>query len=418
MREDLWLALGVGALCGAAVGTERQWSGHADGHDAHFGGLRTFTLLGSIGAAAGWLWTHHAATAGALLIATAGAVIVAAYVAASRRDIDGTTEVAAIVVLTAGLLAGFAERRAASGIAAAAALLLAEKKRLHGLVRLASDTGIRAGLRFAVMAAVVLPILPDDPVPWLADARPRQLWWLVLMFSGLSFAGYAARAWLGTDRGLRVTGLLGGLVSSTSVSLTFARLSREDEADHAGLANGTIAACTVLFPRVLIATAILAPSLVPDLAALLALPLALGLMASLGWRRDGPSLTSAPMPRNPLGFVAALQMVVLFQIVWAAVGYAQRTVGETGLFVSSLLLGMTDVDALTASIALRVGEVESPAVAAHAIAAGIAANTMLKLVIAMVIGDRRFGRRVAVALSGMLLAIAASAMLVRWSGAN
>ena len=414
MREDLWLALAVGALCGAAVGTERQWSGHADGSDAHFGGLRTFTLLGSIGSVAGWLWMHQSATAGALLIGAACAVIVAAYVAASRRDIDGTTEVAAIVVLASGLLAGFAERSAASGIAAATALLLAEKKRLHGLVQLASDTGFRAGLRFAVMAAVVLPLLPNEPVPWLADVRPRQLWWLVLLFSGLSFAGYTARAWLGTGRGLQVTGLLGGLVSSTSVTLTFARLSRDGEADPEGLASGTIAACTVLFPRVILATALLAPSVVPDLAGLLALPFAAGLVATLKWRRDATtSSPPPPMPRNPLGFVAALQMVVLFQMVWLAVDYAQRALGDVGLLASSLLLGMTDVDALTASIALRAGHVLQPAVAAQAIAAGIAANTMLKLAIALVVGERRFQRRVSLALFGIFLTLVASALIVR-----
>lgn len=413
MREELWLALGVGALCGAAVGTERQWSGHADGDDAHFGGLRTFTLLGIIGSLSGWLSLNHAAAPGALLLAAACGIVVVSYVAASRRDIDGTTEVAAIVVLGTGLLAGFAEHAAASGVAAATALLLAEKRRLHGLVRLASDTGFRAGLRFGVMAAVVLPLLPNEPVAWLAGARPRQLWLLVLLFSGLSFAGYTARTWLGHGRGLRLTGLLGGLVSSTSVTLTFARLSREPEADQGGLADGAVAACTVLFPRVLIATLLLAPAVVPALASVLAVPFLIGVIMAFGGRRTEPSPASPPSPTNPLAFGAALQMAGLFQIVWFGVEYAREYFGETGLFASSLILGLTDVDALTASVALRVGDQLQPSVAAQAIVAGIAANTALKLAVALLVGDRRFGRRVSLALSMTLLGLVGSAWLAR-----
>ena len=88
---QLWPALAVAALCGAAVGTERQWSGHAEGEHAHFGGLRTFTLLGLLGSVAGWLWGHGAPLPGALLLGAAAGLVVAAYAAASVRDIDGTT---------------------------------------------------------------------------------------------------------------------------------------------------------------------------------------------------------------------------------------------------------------------------------------------------------------------------------------
>jgi uncharacterized membrane protein (DUF4010 family) len=126
------------------------------------------------------------------------------------------------------------------------------------------------------------------------------------------------------------------------------------------------------------------------------------------------SPATTPTPRNPLAFVAALQMVALFQLVWFAVEYAQRTLGETGLLLSALLLGLSDVDALTASVALRAGASVPPAAAAQAIAVGIAANTVLKLAIALVVGKRPFTRRVSVALLGMVLALIAAALLIRW----
>lgn len=414
MREDLWLALTIGALCGAAVGTERQWSGHADGDDAHFGGLRTLTLLGLLGGAAGWLWTNDGRLVGALLLAGAAALIVVAYAAASVRDIDGTTEVAALVALAAGLLAGIGQATAASGMTAATVLLLAEKKRLHGLVRLIGDRGFRAGVRFGVMALVILPLLPEGPFPALGGMRPRQLWTLVLLFSGLSFGGYIARAIVGERHGLRLTGVLGGLVSSTSVTLTFARLSRDHEADGHGLAAGTIGACTVLVPRVVVAASVLHPPLAPGLIALLFAPFLVGVAATLlAGRHDDEGTTHSPLPANPLEIRAALQMAVLFQIVLFAVEYAQRVFGEAGVVTSAIVTGLTDVDALTASLALRARAGLLPWTAAQAIVLGIVTNTLLKLGLSLVVGRGVFRMRTAIALAAIGLAAVGSIVVSR-----
>ena len=135
---------------------------------------------------------------------------------------------AALIVLAAGLLAGLGSVRLASGIIAVLTLLLVEKSRLHALVQRIDDVGLRSGVRFAVMAFVVLPLLPEGPYGPLGGIRPREIWALVLFFSGLSFAGYVARRVAGPGHGYLVTGLLGGLVSSTNVTLTFARTSRTD----------------------------------------------------------------------------------------------------------------------------------------------------------------------------------------------
>ena len=209
----------IAALGGAAVGLERQWSGHADGPAARFAGIRTFTMLGAVGGVSGWLWMAGAPTPAAILLAGAVAVVAAAYVAGSRQDIDGTTEVAALVVLAAGMLAGTGSVRLASGIIALLTLLLVEKSRLHALVQRIDDVGLRSGVRFAVMALVILPLLPEGPYGPLGGIRPREIWVLVLFFSGLSFAGHVARRVVGPGHGDLVTGLLGGLVSSTSLTL-------------------------------------------------------------------------------------------------------------------------------------------------------------------------------------------------------
>jgi uncharacterized membrane protein (DUF4010 family) len=174
---------------------------------------------------AGWIWLQHSQALAALLMAGAVGLVIAAYVASSRRDPEGTTEVAAMVVLAAGLLAGTANWGLAGGVIAVTTLLLVEKSRLHGIAQRLDDVSVRAGVRFAVMAVVILPLLPEGPYgPW-GGLRPRSLWLFVLLFAGLSFAGYLARRAVGGDLGYPVAGLLGGLVSSTNVAFTFSRLS-------------------------------------------------------------------------------------------------------------------------------------------------------------------------------------------------
>jgi hypothetical protein len=155
-----------------------------------------------------WVWGSPAL---ALVLATGVVALVAiAYAASSRRDIDATTEVAALVVLAAGVAAGLGQMQVASGLAAATALLLFEKHRLHGWVSRVHDIELQAALRFGVMAAVILPLLPTGGIDSQDLIRPRAVWLLVLAFSAISFVGYIAQRVIGLSRGYAVTGLLGG----------------------------------------------------------------------------------------------------------------------------------------------------------------------------------------------------------------
>jgi uncharacterized membrane protein (DUF4010 family) len=388
----------VAALGGAAIGLERQWSGHATGPAARFAGVRTFTLLGGAAGLAGWL-SRDAPLAAAAILAGLGALIVAAYVRASQHDVDGTTEVAALVTCAAGTLAGRGEVGFASGVVAVTALLLSEKTRLHALVARIDEPGLRAGLRFAVMAVVVLPLLPEGAVdPW-GRVRLRELWALVLFFSGLSFAGYVARRVAGPRQGYPLAGLLGGLISSTNVSLTFARAARRPAAPHQALAAGVLAACTVLFLRVLAACAVLNPALAVALVPRVLPGFAAGVIATIAAMRGAAREPAAEAAdANPLEFRAALQMAILFQVVLLLVGYVEDVFGRSGLLVSGAVLGLTDVDALTVSMARGAAGGMPLASAADAVTIGVASNTLLK---AAVVGGLGRGRFRIVTLTGL-----------------
>ena len=402
----------IAALGGAAVGAERQWSGHADGAAARFAGIRTFTMLGAIGGFTGWLSTHGLALPAGLLFAGAIAIVAAAYVAGSRHDVDGTTEVAALVVLAAGVLAGIGSIRLASAVIAIETLLLVEKSRLHALVKRIDDVGMRSGVRFAVMALVILPLLPEGPYGPLGGIRPRELWMLVLFFSGLSFAGYLARRLVGPDHGYLVTGLLGGLVSSTNVTFTFAKASRVEAPIERALAVGAVGASAMLYPRVLVATAFLNQSVAGPLLLYLVPPaLVAALVAAIGARHASRTNAPAIVQQNPLQLGAALQMALLFQAVLMVVFLARQRWGASGVFASAAVLGLSAVAALTVSMARDVAHSATPAVAAAAIAVGVLTNTAVKLGLAVLLGSRRFALVAGGALGLMLLALGVTLLL-------
>jgi uncharacterized membrane protein (DUF4010 family) len=249
----------------------------------------------------------------------------------------------------------------------------------------------------------------------LGGVRPRELWAIVLFFSGLSFAGYLARRMVGPGHGYLVTGLLGGLVSSTNVTFTFARTSRADVGASRALAFGAVAANAVLVPRVLVATAILNQAVLMPLFRYLAVPgLVAVAFAAFGAMRPLPDRAGADQSTdNPLQLSGALQMALLFQVVLMTVHAVRVTWGASGVFTTAAVLGLTDVDALTMSMARNVADAQSPDIAAAAIAIGVMSNTGLKLMLATVLGSGRFALLAGGALSLMLVILAAALLILR-----
>jgi len=403
----LW-NIAIATLGGMAVGLERQWSGKAEGPRARFAGLRTFTLLGLVAGLCGWLWNAGLTGPAIIFLAGLGALVVVAYQAASRTDVDGTTEVAAFVVLAAGVLAGTGHDRIASAVIAVTFLLLVEKRQLHGLVSKLDLVEVRAGARFAVMALVILPLLPEGPYGPFGGVRPRLLWALVLFFSGLSFVGYLARRAAGPSRGYALAGTLGGLVSSTSVTLTFSRLSRTHAALARPLAAGVMGANLMVFPRVLVASLVLAPSVAASLwPAFIAPSVVAGILLATGLR-DKKHNATAPPDKNPLQLREALQMAALFQGVLLGLAIVTSRFGTQGLLGSAAILGLTDVDALTMSMSkAAASNTATVADAAAAIILGIFVNTVVKLGLTLVIGRGAYRRYAAAGLTLVAAAIAA-----------
>jgi uncharacterized membrane protein (DUF4010 family) len=402
MLPQAVLNFSVAALAGLAVGIEREWSGHAEGPNARFAGVRTFMLLGILGGAAGWMSAAALVPLAVTLLAGGAALSVAAYALAARRgpgSADGTTEAAALVVLALGTLAGLGELALASGTTAVIVLALMEKERVHHLVQRIGARELRSTLQFAVMSLVILPLLPTDSYGPLGGVQPRSLWILVLLFTGLNFAGYLARRALGPERGYGAAGMIGGIISSTAVTLSFSRRSRAEPALSAPLAFGIVGACTVLLLRLVAVTAVLDSDVSAALVPYLVPPLVVGAIYvgfAMTRRRDQAAVTPADKEdddtQNPLRLGFAIKMAIAFQVALWAVAFVRAIWGNSELLASAALLGLTDMDALTITMT-RLGASGEAQLAALAIAVGVVSNTVLKLGVTLTFGSpalRRF----------------------------
>jgi len=412
---DMAMRVSIAALIGLAAGLEREWSGHASGPDARFAGLRTFFMLGLLGGAVGIL-ASHGLVALATAIALGGAALsITAYAMAMRRadaTPDGTTEAAALVVIALGALAGAGWVGIAAGSGAVVVLMLSEKARLHWLVRRLGEPELHAGLQFAVLAVVVLPLLPTGPYFGPLAVKPRMLWAIVLVFSGLNFVGFVARRVAGANRGLGITGALGGLVSSTAVTISFSRQSRDHPALGGSLAGGVLAASTMLVPRVIAISAAFTPAVALSLVPLLAPMFLVGAaVVVVGWR-DRALVAPEPVAKseNPLRLWIAIRMAVAFQAAMVLITLVREAWGTPGLYASAVALGLSDMDALAVSMS-RPEAGLNPAVAARAIAIGVTVNTVLKGTLAIALGAPGYRRRVAGGLAGLVAAGAIGLLL-------
>ena len=397
--EAVW-NFATALLIGVLLGIERER--HRREHDEQtIGGLRTFILFALIGALGGWLtlaldspWILAAALVASL------APVLAGYVMSARTQPDAlglTTELAAVAACLLGAMTTLGYRELAVGLGVTVAAVLAYKQPLHGLVQRLDREDVYAGLRLLIATFIVLPLLTDEPIdPWGA-LRPRSLWMLVLLISSLSLVGYVATRLLGAHRGIPLTGLSGGLVSSTAVTLAFARQSRDPAYAGAGaaLASGILLAWAVMFVRVVVEVLVVNPSLlgrvlVPFLAMAVTATAAAWYLrrnASTGQRTAGVPLT------NPFSLRAAAKFAAFFAAVLLLVKVVQAYAPGGGLYFVAVLAGTTDVDAITLSMA-QFARSGNEQLAAQAITLATLSNTLVKIAMASVLGDPHLRRSV------------------------
>ena len=405
---ELVSRFGLALVIGILVGLQREYAFGKPDREL-FAGARTFALIALLGCTAGLVAEALATNWAFIAIFLAIALLIGAayFVSAWRGEMGLTTETAAIITFLVGGLCywGYLELAAALGVATA--VLLTLKVEVRRLVRQITQDDVYATLKFAVITAIVLPLLPNRTYgpPPLDVLNPQNIWLMVVFISGISFFGYILIKIVGPKRGIGLIGLLGGMVSSTAVTLSFTQRSREQAGLARAFSLAITVAWTVMFARVLVVSAVLNARLLAELWLPLTVAGAVGL-AYCGYlyllrteRTEGEVSLKVPFELGP-----AIKFGLLYALILVVSKAAQMTLGDPGVYISAVASGAADVDAVILSMAKlsRVGGSVEVTTAARAVIIAVATNTAVKGGIVMVLGSPSLRRVVLPGLAALL----------------
>jgi uncharacterized membrane protein (DUF4010 family) len=412
---SLAVALGIGLLIG--LEREQSTSPQDDGDSNFLGGARTYPLVALVGALSALLGQAWGAWVIVLAFSALFALLAIAYVNAiwTKRDRGITSDAAFIMAFFLGVLCvssgptEVVEQRfiIAAAIGVTVTILLSLKPMVHGWIHAVSKEDVYSTLKFLLVAVIVLPLLPHQTYGPLDVLNPFEIGLMVALITGISFVGYVAIRLLGPGRAMGLIGLVGGLVSSTAVTLSSANQARRQTRLHDLLAMAVVLASTIMAVRVAVVVGIIYPPLLRSLA----LPLAVMSLVGLGWAGSfywrGQHVVTSGSTEVPLTNPVELSTAVKFGLLFAGVLFGAKAanvyLGDKGVYLAGILAGVADVDAITLSMANLVREGLDSATGSITIILGVASNTVVKIVMALLLGGWQFGRRVAYTLGMMMI---------------
>ncbi len=405
-----FVSLGIALAAGLLIGMERQQSSSEE--DGSFlGGARTHPLFALVGASSMLLSRQVGVAAVVLGFLSVSAFLVVSYVDDVRRGKDRglTSEVSFLLSFCLGALAlsqGVIEpldRKVivVASLAVTISLLLSIKPSLHSVLQKASKEDVFATLKFLVVAVIVLPLLPNTTMGPLGVINPYKVGMMVVLIAGISFVGYFAIRILGARRGLGLTGMVGGLVSSTAVTLTFSGRAKTETTLHASFALAVVLASTIMFCRVLLTVFVVNAELLPRLAIPMGAMAAGGLLSAAvlyrRQRKNEAAATGEVKFSNPFELSSAVKFAGLFTLILLASKAATTYFGTGAIYLTGLLAGTTDVDAITLSMAGLAKQDLTPEVAVTTILIAVGSNTVVKGAMATVVGGWAYGKTIAMA---------------------
>ena len=403
----LLTALGIGLL----IGLERGWKDRADTDGSRVAGFRTIGLIGFSGGLFAFI------DGGSGMVIAAGFIGLALLLREGfgaqidiTREVSVTTMVAALNAYALGALAVMGHSQIAAAGAVIVAFLLWLRRPFHALLDRIEEKELSAFLRLLLISVVVLPVLPDESFGPYEALNPREIWWMVVLISALQFIGYLGVKWLGSRRGIGLLAIAGSLASSTAVTLSFARFSREDVGDTSALVGGTALAWAGMAVRTMIIVGGLAPSLLAPLALPFGFMLAVALATSgLFLMRRDTQASPEMVLSNPLALRSAFFFAALLATALLLSRAAAELLGPTGLYGVAFVAGAADVDAISLSVIQMSASGLNAGTASVAVAIAAIANTLLKGAIAIVAGKAVYGRQCM--LVALLMALAGAAGL-------
>jgi uncharacterized membrane protein (DUF4010 family) len=402
MDAAVWQQLGIALGLGLLVGLQREWA------EPEAAGIRTFGLISVLGTVCALLAQRYGGWVLAGGMVALGGLLVLAHLRRERSPEThpgATTEVAALLMFAVGALLPAGMIAEAVAIGGGVALLLHWKKPLHGFVERIGGTDIRAVFRLVLIALVVLPLLPDRSFGPYEVLNPFRIWLMVVLIVGISVAGYLTSRYLGARVGSVVSGILGGLISSTATTVTYARRSKVAPETAPLSALVIVIASTIVFARVAFEVAVVAPGILWQVLPQFGLMgLWMALIAAIAFFLARREKVTAFEPKDPSNLAVAVIFGGLYALVLLAVAAARENLGDTGLYLVSALSGLTDMDAITLSTAQMItADQLSVAIGWRMMLVGALSNILFKGFVVAVLGPARLLVRIGM-LFGLSLA--------------
>jgi len=396
INQTLFLRFGAALLIGVLIGMQREYAHGSSKGTGLFAGARTFALMSLVGATAAFL----AETLDSIwiLISITGMmgvmVIVAYYVTATEREEIGlTSEVAALITILIGAVCYIHSIELAAAMGVVTTVLLAVKGELRQFVRVITREYVFATLQFAVITAIVLPILPNrtfGPAPFNV-LNPAKIWEMVIFISGINFLGYVLVKVVGPKKGLGISGLLGGLASSTATTMSFSERSKSQTGMEKPFAVAIIVSWVIMFIRVIVEVAVVNSRLLPQVwPSLIAMGLAALIYAGYLFFSQAAIDEEELALSNPFELSTAIKFGLIYALVLVGTKAAELYIGERGIYLTSIIAGFADVDAITLSISdlTRSGGSISLESGKFAIILATISNTLTKGTLVFSIGSK------------------------------
>lgn len=414
--SPLLLRLAVALAIGLMIGLERGWKQREEAEGERTAGLRTYTLTALLGGLSAILATHtHSAFLGLSFVGFAIGFSAFSWLEAkSQRNFSVTGVVAGLLTFALGAYAVLGELSVAVAAGVTVMLILALKQPLHSWLRRITWLEVRSVLILLAMTFLALPLLPNRTVdPWDA-INPAEIWLLAILIATISFSGYIAVRIMGSQAGVALAALAGGLASSTATTVTLARMAREHPSASPLLAAGILLSGAVMVGRVFIVASALNGTLFLPLAwplgaAGLVLLAVAGILflANRGGDSERPDLKI----RNPLDLGMALKLAALIAVISVLTKWIATGAGDYGLTALAAVAGIADVDAITLSLARQSREGIALDAAVLGLGVAVAVNTIAKAAMTFAFGAPKAGWIVAGASAAAIAAGAVAFLL-------
>ncbi|MGD2250072.1 MAG: MgtC/SapB family protein [Candidatus Methanofastidiosia archaeon] len=399
----------ISIALGALMGTEREMSKSKSGEKV--AGVRTFALISFLGT----LLAHLSQEYPSLILIGVGAfglLVVAGYLKVAEIDIGLTTEVGSLIAFLLGVLC-YTETGLAVMLAVFVGIIFAVKEASHRFIQKMSEKELIDTLKFALLALVILPFLPNEPIDPLNVLNPYRICLIVVFISGIGYVGYFLTKIFGPKSGTGITGILGGLVSSTAVTVTMSHRSRTSSDILFPALFATLIGNSIMFIRILVEVFVVKRILAYELVFPMIAMMITGVLAALYfWKKQVPSDIDIEQ-ENPFTIRPALKFGAFFAVILVGSKLASRYFGEIGVYAAGIVSGLADVDAITLSMATLAGGEISVNVAITTIILAAISNTVAKTAITILFGSREFKKKMIIT-SAAIIAVGLIVILIRY----